>query len=202
MLLRAPHKRLSLLLLASASLLRRFVISLTLCVIVLRLTMSEETVFWTEQLQNGQEPEQVSEQAPEPKKRGRQKRQTESPQPSTKSHRNVGTGSSAKARQLQTISDGVQSTLALAGMLVSAFDAYDGEIILTRSPQVAEALTRLADQNAQVRQALSAFFRVSVYGELAAVLATIAVPIAANHGVLPREAAMLVGAPVPEPRGD
>lgn len=76
---------------------------------------------------------------------------------------------------------------------------YDAEIILGTVERLAAALEKLAAENPAVRRVLESLLAATAFGELAGAVLAIAVPIAANHGLLPPVAATMVGAAMPEP---
>lgn len=87
--------------------------------------------------------------------------------------------------------------ISLVGTGVAAWDTYDGQRILENAERTADALIAAAKENDALRRALVALTTGTAWGQLAAALVPVVVPILANHGALPRETAVLVGAPIP-----
>lgn len=85
----------------------------------------------------------------------------------------------------------------LIGVGVTAVNEYDGRIIIKRSPKLAQSLNELAKENDAVREALESLLTVSVWSGVIAAAASIAVPIAANHKLMPHQAAVIMQAPDP-----
>lgn len=85
----------------------------------------------------------------------------------------------------------------LIGVGVIAFNEYDGLVILKRGPKLAEALNELAKEDEKIREALEKLLTVSTWGAVVTASASIAVPIAANHRLLPSGAAAIMQAPHP-----
>jgi hypothetical protein len=75
--------------------------------------------------------------------------------------------------------------LTLVGTGVFMVERFDGLVILDRSEATATALVAVAQENKQVRKVLESLVAVTVYGALVTAVASIAVPIAAHHGVVP-----------------
>lgn len=97
----------------------------------------------------------------------------------------------------------VQSTLdQLVGAgamlsLVSPKLAYDVVVIGQQSELLAAELVRLAESTPWLDRALRSAVKARESGKLLVLFTSIAVPIMANHGLLPADAATLVGAPPP-----
>lgn len=79
---------------------------------------------------------------------------------------------------------------------------YDGSVILANAERLSQALEAAAAEHPPLRRALELLVATTTLGELAGAAAAIAVPILANHGVLPPGAAPLVGAEPPPARPD
>lgn len=74
---------------------------------------------------------------------------------------------------------------------------YDAEIISGKSQDIANELVAAAEQNPALYRALVGLVKGSQWAKLSALVVSIVVPIAANHGALPRGMATMVGAPMP-----
>lgn len=77
---------------------------------------------------------------------------------------------------------------------------YDGDIVLANAERLAKALEKAAQESPAVKRTLEMIVTTSTWGEVIGAVVAVGVPIMANHGVLPREAAPLMGADVPPPR--
>ena len=75
---------------------------------------------------------------------------------------------------------------------------YDAYIITQNAPQLAEQLNALAQRNPAVHRALFAMMNGTDSALLLMTVANMAIPIAANHGLIPKQPAMMLGAPDPE----
>lgn len=91
----------------------------------------------------------------------------------------------------------IEGLLATIGIGVSMVNAYDGQRIMEGSADLAEKLHDLAKENPAIRRALNAALATSAWGAVASALAPIILPIAANHGLVAPELAVMVDAPVP-----
>lgn len=67
---------------------------------------------------------------------------------------------------------------------------YDGQVLAGRAAAIGASVEHIADQNPAIKRALERFFTISGWGQIAATVATVAVPIAACHGFLPTAAAL------------
>ena len=80
----------------------------------------------------------------------------------------------------------------MAGLLVGMANTVDGLIISNNAANLAGALDRLANENDNVRRVLTNLVTGSAWGGVIVAAGSIALPIAANHGVtLPMADAML-----------
>jgi hypothetical protein len=76
--------------------------------------------------------------------------------------------------------------------------AYDAQIILNNAEELAKALNDLASRNPAVHRVLHLMMNGTDSMVLLTAVANIAIPIAANHGLLQPAMAELVGAPNPQ----
>lgn len=74
---------------------------------------------------------------------------------------------------------------------------YDGNVILENQTKLVDTLVKAASESPAVHRALEVLVTTSTVGEIASVVGAIAVPILANHGVLPREAASFFTSDLP-----
>jgi hypothetical protein len=119
------------------------------------------------------------------------------PSPPNKSRSRKGSTSGAststgKAAGKRTRSGGKRSLrqpltelLTTAGLGLSMVNAFDGALLVTKAEDTARQLDDLAKQNDAVYRVLSQLVTASAWGSVATVLASIAVPIAINHGAVP-----------------
>jgi len=90
----------------------------------------------------------------------------------------------------------------MAALPLTFYNHYDSKIVLERSPAIVEACVAVAEQDEQFRKILLTLLTGSAYGQLALAVLMLAIPILANHGMLPPVAAVLVGADLPPVRDD
>ncbi len=77
--------------------------------------------------------------------------------------------------------------------------AQDGVLIIEHSANVAAAISRVADENPQVKAALERMLSAGAWSGVVVAVLPVVLGIAGNHGVLPPGfAAMLTGAAVPQ----
>jgi len=140
---------------------------------------------------------------------GRPKAQpTSGPQPSGTSTTTRGPGRPAGAASKAKLAPKLQELIAVAGLSVAGLGLargdprllYDSERIMEGAERLSVALERAANESPALRRTLEMLVATSVWGELGTAVAAIALPIAANHGLLPELAATVAGAPNPEPR--
>lgn len=86
--------------------------------------------------------------------------------------------------------------LGQVGVGVFLINQADGEVFLAGVPRLAEALAKLADQNATIGKVLDSTVKAGAWADVALACSAIALPIMANHGMLPAAAAsMMMPAP-------
>lgn len=85
-------------------------------------------------------------------------------------------------------------TILEDGTVVPSALTQDGMAIVAGAPRLARSLVKLANENPAVKKALERLVTVSAYGELFGAVAAIAIPIAANHKLLPPEIEAIAGA--------
>lgn len=78
--------------------------------------------------------------------------------------------------------------------------AYDSAIVLNNASKVADELCAIAAEHPEVRRVLESLTQASGWTRTMTVAAALIVPIAANHGVMPRQWAPSFGAPMPPER--
>lgn len=88
-------------------------------------------------------------------------------------------------KELELCRDALAGLFTIASFGISFVDQIDGTIVLEKAPGVIDALIELARRNEQVRRVLMRFSETSAYGQLATAVLMMAIPIAANHGLVP-----------------
>ena len=120
---------------------------------------------------------------PEKKRRGRP--------PGSK---NATTGARRGRRpSIEPIKAGLTSIFGGVGMMLMAFPVtrQDAVIIVTKSEPLVDALGELAAQDKRVREVLSKMVTGTAWGSVAFAAAGMALPILANHNLLPGPMGML-----------
>ena len=79
------------------------------------------------------------------------------------------------------------AVLGTVGTGLMFVDSFDGFVVLDRAEPTAQALVAAARQSPAVRKALEQMVAVSVFGTVVTALASVAVPIAAHHNLLPMD---------------
>ncbi len=89
------------------------------------------------------------------------------------------------ANVTQTMED-IGTTLLMAGMVrQSDHLQFDGRVIVHRAPEIGEAVAAIAAENPQVRAAIERMYKTSGWAKIGLTFASVAVPIAACHGMAP-----------------
>ncbi len=86
------------------------------------------------------------------------------------------------------------------GMFVYVRDQYCGERIVAGAEKLAEELNDVAQKNDAVYRILEQLVTGSAYAGVGMAFGAIVVPILAHHKLLPRESALIFGAPLPPDR--
>lgn len=74
----------------------------------------------------------------------------------------------------------------MLGIAVMGFDHFDGEVIVSKAPDLASALTEVAKHNKRVRNVLESMVAVGAWGGVLTILGgQIALPMAVHHNLLP-----------------
>lgn len=87
-------------------------------------------------------------------------------------------------------------------MLVSVANQYDGMVLMEGAPKLAAAWAHLARNNPTVNKVLKQLMTGSATGEVVLATMAVAIPIAANHNLLPSQAATFFTAVEPQPDSD
>jgi hypothetical protein len=112
-------------------------------------------------------------------------------------------GTLTPAKLRDALAESIKSlagALMLGGITVSPRLMYDAEIIAGKADELAAEVVAVAERNPAMYAALVTMVKGGQWAKLATLLVTVAVPILANHGILPAETAQLVGAEPPPPR--
>jgi len=100
---------------------------------------------------------------------------------------------------ISRIEDSLNEQFTLIGTVVFAFNEYDGTVIVEGSPRLAKALANLAEKNPKVKRNLERMLAGGSYGEVILAAGLIAIPIMANHELMPEGIKALYGKAIPEP---
>jgi len=142
---------------------------------------------------------EIPEPAAPPKKRGRKPRlslnQSETPNLTSDQPPDIGSGAkggrkSKVDKEVQAIAESLAGITSIVGMGVGMFNPIDGQIVLENSGKVIDAFSKVLRTNDQMRALFLKAAQTSGFVELAVACASIALPIAANHGMLPPMVAM------------
>lgn len=109
---------------------------------------------------------------------------------SSKSSKKKGAGQTPSVQRLEGLIGSIGAGLYLV-------NPYDAERVLAGGSELAESLHQVAKDNPAVRRVLNAALATTGWAQLGAALMPVLIPILANHGVLPAEAADAQGAPRP-----
>lgn len=112
-------------------------------------------------------------------------------------HGSAPSGPAVKGGRATKLEKQLAETLTSLGVVVYAFDQFDGQTIIEGAPRLAASLDNLARQNPTVKATLERMLAGSAYGAVAASLGSILVPILAHHGLLPALPGIL-----PPPEGE
>lgn len=83
------------------------------------------------------------------------------------------------------IGDDLERMFTFVGIALCALNQTDGQAIIAGSSGLAKALEHRADQDPKFKKTLEKFLQGTGWGEVVAAVAIIALPIAANHGLVP-----------------
>lgn len=99
-----------------------------------------------------------------------------------------------------SLASDLRRTFKMLGTVVSVADPYCGKVLIDRSGPTADALARLAAEDPRVARWLRTIGKAGPYGALVIAVGELALPIAAHHGLIAPELAVLTGSPVPPSR--
>jgi hypothetical protein len=102
--------------------------------------------------------------------------------------RNTASGGSRTRAQRPAVAllgQAVTMNLRTIGSIVAMANQYDGQVIMAGAPIFGNACSNVAEHDPRFRKWLEGSATGIVYGELIAAACIIALPILANHGILP-----------------
>jgi hypothetical protein len=98
---------------------------------------------------------------------------------------------------ISKIEESLATQFTMIGTAVYAFNSYDGTVILQGTPKLSAALANLCEKNPKVKKNIERMLAGGAYGEVIVAAAFIAIPIMANHGMMPPGIAALYGKAIP-----
>lgn len=114
-------------------------------------------------------------------------------------------GSTNRGANSSTIKAGLTSYVGTVGTMLMMFPKTynDGVVILQGADALTDSLVELAKQDKRVRNVLTTMCTGGAWGAVIIASAQIGIPIAANHGLLPKYILDMFGTPqVPSPEPD
>lgn len=100
-----------------------------------------------------------------------------------------GTGTTVRGKlgkELEEIRTALSSLFTIIATALQFYNRVDGMIFAEKSPAVIDALLGICRTNDKVREMMLRFATVSGYGALVSAIAMMAIPMAANHDLLPK----------------
>jgi hypothetical protein len=92
--------------------------------------------------------------------------------------------------------------LSALGAFVAFLQPADGEVIVRRAPEVADALVKLAETNQRVRRVLEGTLTSSAWLGVAIAVGPLVAELLVNHRVLPPMVGAILNPPAPAANGD
>lgn len=108
------------------------------------------------------------------------------------------TNKSSGSMSVNAIEKAIADQFTMIGVAVTAFNEYDGTVILQGTPRLAKSIGSLCEKNPKVRKNIERMLTGGSYGEVLLAGAFIAVPIMANHGLMPESVQAMYGRAIPE----
>lgn len=96
----------------------------------------------------------------------------------------------------------IEEMISGVGLTVFIINAPDGAAILAGAERLAIALDALAAENPSVQRSLERMLAVNAWGQVLAATSAIALPILANHNIIPAELVGLAGPAAPDPNNN
>lgn len=90
-----------------------------------------------------------------------------------------------KSKKSDELRSDLEVTFAMLAMGVAAWNPDDGAVVMEGSTRLAKALVHASEKNPKLRKVLENMTTGFAYSELVAACMAIAIPIMANHGMLP-----------------
>lgn len=98
----------------------------------------------------------------------------------------AGTNRTPTWRDAAQVEEALTRYFNVLGAGVSFVNEYDGTVITTGGPAIAHELVELAKTDKKLREKLEFITKPGKYGPLTLAVASVALPIMANHGMLPQ----------------
>lgn len=98
---------------------------------------------------------------------------------------------------ISTIQTTLNEQFTLIGMGVMAFNEYDGKVVIEGADRMSKAIANLCEKNPKVRKTIERMLVGGSYGEVIIAAGLIAVPIMANHGMMPPGIQKMYGQAIP-----
>lgn len=96
----------------------------------------------------------------------------------------AGSTSKRQTKDSKVIEDGLTRAIAMMGIALSMLNLFDGMVIGENADLLAKSWTKVAENNASVRNALLWFLSGGDIVSALMVTTAVAIPIAANHGMV------------------
>lgn len=84
----------------------------------------------------------------------------------------------------------LQEAIFTLGILVTPYDQYDGAVLVSRAPAVADTFAMLASRYPEFRKFLEKGGDGMMWFKVAMTLASVVIPIGAHHGIIPMDERM------------
>ena len=107
------------------------------------------------------------------------------------------TNRAGASMSVSKIEESLSTQFTMIGTAVYAFNNYDGTVILQGTPKLASSLASLCDKNPKVKKNIERMLSGGAYGEVIMAAAFIAIPIMANHDLMPPGIAAMYGKAIP-----
>lgn len=85
----------------------------------------------------------------------------------------------------------LEQNFMMLGMGLMLINEYDGKVVVKNAPEMSAALIGIAETSPKVKRILQGMMKTGTFAQFAMAFAPVVVPIAANHGVVPVEVAMM-----------
>lgn len=105
--------------------------------------------------------------------------------------------STVASMSVSKIEESLATQFTMIGTAVYAFNSYDGTVILQGTPKLSAALANLCEKNPKIKKNIERMLAGGAYGEVIVAAAFIAIPIMANHNMMPPGIAAMYGKAIP-----